>query len=138
MTDTLLPCPFCGSTELTIAANQFSWVACAFCAAEGPQVVSISEATKTWNRRAMIAVECGGEAPPVYVPKVTPVLKLEPGRLYESHNFGLVEYIGLDRFHDETTHEFRISGASGLHSDRRYAKPEKLFEFLKPLDGSAS
>ncbi|KAA3526096.1 hypothetical protein GOZ96_22780 [Agrobacterium vitis] len=67
MTDTLLPCPFCGSTELTIAANQFSWVACAFCAAEGPQVVSISEATKTWNRRAMTAIECGGEAPPVYV-----------------------------------------------------------------------
>ncbi|MVA33628.1 hypothetical protein [Agrobacterium vitis] len=94
--------------------------------------------------RAVTAIQCGGEAPPVYVvameqaPAPPSTLKLEPGRLYESHNFGLVEYIGLDRFHGETTHEFRINGASGFHSDRRYAKPEKLFDFLKPLDGSAS
>ncbi|BCH59166.1 hypothetical protein RvVAR0630_17900 [Agrobacterium vitis] len=144
MTETFLPCPFCGSTELETFTNL---IECTKCHAMGPDAEGAEDQGSTenaeiaWNRRAFIAVECGGEAPPVCVPNATPVppstLKLEPGRLYESHNFGFVEYIGLDRFYGEVTHEFRIKGASGFNSDRRYAKPEKLFDFLKPLAGSA-
>tara|TARA_R110000744_G_scaffold345967_1_gene451423 strand:- start:389 stop:664 length:276 start_codon:yes stop_codon:yes gene_type:complete len=54
----LLPCPFCGSSEVVntsepIADNNecYSWV-CTDCIAAGGVGDSVSEATKAWNKRA--------------------------------------------------------------------------------------
>jgi Lar family restriction alleviation protein len=57
----VLPCPFCGSDEVGLAANgvvrQHVWMHCGRCQATGPRVgarepASEVEAVEQWNRRA--------------------------------------------------------------------------------------
>lgn len=56
---------------------------------------------------------------------------LEVGKSYESWNFGLVNYLGVDDFCGEKTHAFEVG-----RMQRRYWKTEKLGEFLKPKSGA--
>ncbi|MDX0180869.1 hypothetical protein GOC16_08395 [Sinorhizobium meliloti] len=56
---------------------------------------------------------------------------LEVGKSYESWNFGLVNYLGVDDFYGEKTHAFEVG-----RMQRRYWKTEKLGEFLKPKIGA--
>ncbi|MCF1471168.1 hypothetical protein FS763_04405 [Agrobacterium vitis] len=77
MTETLLHCPFCGDK-----AQIEKWhggqpdrhmVSCWNTDCDhDPRVIAETraEAVQKWNRRAMIVLECGGEAPPVYVQPV--------------------------------------------------------------------
>lgn len=55
---------------------------------------------------------------------------LEKGRYYESVNFGLVEYLGRDVFHGQTTAKFETGRRDICRF--QYILPEKLGDFLKP------
>jgi len=49
MTETLLPCPFCGSDRLQLVKGDFrSWVTCVDCQADGPFMLT-DEAVFRWN-----------------------------------------------------------------------------------------
>ncbi|BCH63033.1 hypothetical protein RvVAT039_02490 [Agrobacterium vitis] len=77
MTETLLPCPFCGDK-----AQIEKWhggqpdrhmISCWNTDCDhDPRVIAETraEAVQKWNRRAMIVLECGGEAKPVYVAEI--------------------------------------------------------------------
>jgi len=54
------------------------------------------------------------------------MITLQKGAVYKSRWNGMVEYIGLDRFHGETTHKFRRLAYGGT----TYIQPEQLDEFL--------
>lgn len=47
----LLPCPFCGGSDLEIADTGFRWVVCA-CEVEGPPHKTEAEAIAAWNTRS--------------------------------------------------------------------------------------
>lgn len=51
VTETLLPCPFCGCTDLAVANTGAAWVKCQSCEAEGPPECTDEDATRLWNRR---------------------------------------------------------------------------------------
>ena len=52
MTAELLPCPFCGSTDMQTSSNgiESCFLVCG-CGAEGPACFSYVEALEAWNRR---------------------------------------------------------------------------------------
>ena len=54
MTEELLPCPFCGSTELGIEYRYHIWVRCKeeACVSDGPMRLNKLDAIKAWNQRA--------------------------------------------------------------------------------------
>lgn len=55
MNDDLLPCPFCGSSELHEEGGIETFrIGCDDCGAEGPTGVDELEATAAWNDRAQI------------------------------------------------------------------------------------
>jgi Lar family restriction alleviation protein len=55
MADTLAPCPFCASTNLSIygveIGGRYHAVLCRECWAMGPEATTAQEATERWNRR---------------------------------------------------------------------------------------
>lgn len=61
MTDTLKPCPFCGTHETSegdcVGVNNLNdltfWVSCSKCGADGPREETEAEAIAAWNRRAV-------------------------------------------------------------------------------------
>ena len=57
MTNKLLPCPFCGGTDVHlwhIASASMSWVSCVGCGLEAPSETGVTDdaAVAYWNRRA--------------------------------------------------------------------------------------
>ena len=64
MTETLLPCPFCGGEARVIVADEVTdagceeatvplyAASCPYCGARGPMALSEDEAVEAWNRRA--------------------------------------------------------------------------------------
>lgn len=42
-------CPFCASYNLIIIEDEYSWVACLDCCAEGPDGSNAREAIEKWN-----------------------------------------------------------------------------------------
>lgn len=58
------------------------------------------------------------------------MITLQKGAVYKSRCNGMVEYIGLDRFCGETTHQFRRLTYGGM----TYIQPEQLDEFLAPQE----
>jgi Lar family restriction alleviation protein len=64
MTEELKPCPFCGSTRVSLSVSKFSSVvACNECQSEGPNIHDESEAVGKWNRRAAPSQPEGAPAP---------------------------------------------------------------------------
>lgn len=60
MTDKLLPCPFCGGTDVKLrhhGASSMSWVSCVGCGLEAPCETGATdtEAVSYWNRRAALS-----------------------------------------------------------------------------------
>lgn len=58
------------------------------------------------------------------------MITLQKGAVYQSRHNGMVEYIGLDRFWGEYTHQFRRLAVG----DMTYIQPEQLDEFLAPQE----
>ncbi|KQZ96800.1 hypothetical protein ASD74_05965 [Rhizobium sp. Root564] len=58
------------------------------------------------------------------------MIDLEKGKNYESVHFGLVEYVGRDVFHGQTTAKFDTCRRDVCRF--QYVLPEKLGAFLKP------
>jgi Lar family restriction alleviation protein len=61
----LLPCPFCGSTEVSVShtVQGSCWVVCetAACGAIGPTKPTSAQAASAWNTR-VLGLDVGGEA----------------------------------------------------------------------------
>lgn len=57
MSKKLLPCPFCGSTNVNLLIKEgplFKWVACMDCNAQGPiEFGNEEKAISAWNRRKL-------------------------------------------------------------------------------------
>jgi Lar family restriction alleviation protein len=53
-TDELLPCPFCGSTDIGEEVSGFLYIACNKCGGSGPYTGDRT-ALENWNRRAPVA-----------------------------------------------------------------------------------
>jgi Lar family restriction alleviation protein len=64
----LLPCPFCGSTEVSVShtVQGACWVVCetAACGAIGPTQLTPAEAVSAWNRRVLSVEGDAGVARP--------------------------------------------------------------------------
>jgi transcription elongation factor Elf1 len=59
MTVKLLPCPFCGASEVKLYQNcNMSWVACISCGLEAPSETGVTnvQAVNYWNTRASSSV----------------------------------------------------------------------------------
>jgi Lar family restriction alleviation protein len=58
--DDLLPCPFCGSTDIDVYPDYPVYVKCNVCGACGPQARdsgnewALAKVTEAWNRRAKL------------------------------------------------------------------------------------
>ncbi len=48
------PCPFCGSSDMKLYGHGQDWkfVTCSDCGADGPEELSADDAKAGWNRRA--------------------------------------------------------------------------------------
>lgn len=55
--EALEPCPFCGSTAVSLRQAQDRWALCSSCHAEGPKGLSESVAITAWNTRLARAAE---------------------------------------------------------------------------------
>jgi Lar family restriction alleviation protein len=84
MLDALLPCPFCGSTEVAVShtVQGSCWVVCetAACGAIGPTKTTALEAAAAWNTRVLGAAGEAGVAQPEDAPAPAlpePVLPVE-------------------------------------------------------------
>jgi Lar family restriction alleviation protein len=54
----LLPCPFCGDTDVTVLESDACWFGyCNGCLARGPREIDREHAGEIWNARAVL----GGE-----------------------------------------------------------------------------
>jgi hypothetical protein len=59
MSEKLLPCPFCGASEVKLYQNcNMSWVACISCGLEAPSETGVTnvQAVNYWNTRAASSV----------------------------------------------------------------------------------
>ena len=72
----LLPCPFCGSTEVSIShtVQGSCWVVCetAACGAIGPTKPTPAEAASAWNTRVLSVEDAVGAARPEDAPASGP------------------------------------------------------------------
>src|SRR4029434_1973777 len=72
----LLPCPFCGSTEVSVShtVQGACWVVCetAACGAIGPTKLTPAEAVSAWNTRVLCVKGDAGVARPEDAPALGP------------------------------------------------------------------
>lgn len=97
--------------------------------AEHPMGHWRDDQVKEVARRAIAEAALSTDAEPV---AWTPT-DLEKGRLYESPDFGTVEYLGTDVYYGETTLKFE-TGRRDIHR-YKYVLPKNLNAFLQPKAG---
>ena len=120
ITPEMLPCPFCGSSDVRLRhhqAAQMSWVSCVSCGLEAPSETGVTddEAAAYWNRRAALSsVEAEAVAVADSMLRLSVAAVLEADKEFRAHMWAGWEG---DTLSDELDGLRRIFEASPPASD---------------------